>query len=156
MTPGKPARADKRLAAAFCVPEKTRKCPDAVDSRTKNSHLDLHRATLIHLWGKKSIGVYSPPQKKMHEVICPMISFWKCLNSQNNTKNCHCILHLRHMDEAWTGYSQHPAEDGQWGGLEEEKGLALALMHVCVYVFTGRNCAHICSFWVVGKWVFVI
>ena len=27
---------------------------------------------------------------------------------------------------------------------------------VCVYVFTGRNGAHICSFWVVGKWVFVI
>lgn len=56
--------------------------PCAVDSRIKNSYLALHRATLTHL--KIQTGLFSP--KKFSEVICPMISFWKCLNSQNNMR----------------------------------------------------------------------
>lgn len=72
-------------------------------------------------------------------------------------RNCHCILHLRHEDEAWAGYSKHPAKEGQreaWKPGAGGRGWHLLWMRVCIYVFTGRNCAHICSFWVVGKWVF--
>lgn len=79
MTPGKPARADKRLTEAFCVPEKPGKCHGAVDSRIKNSHLALHRATLIHL--KIQTGLFSPKKIQLsylpHDIILEMFKLTK-------------------------------------------------------------------------------
>lgn len=141
MTPGKPARADKRHTAAFCIPGKTGKCPDAIDSRIKNSHLDLHRATLIHL-KKHSTEGYISPQKKPHEVIFPMISFWKCLNSQNNTRNCHCILHLRHEDEAWTGYNTQRRR-GSGEAWRRRRGWHSLWGRLCLCIYRTQRCSHL-------------